>query len=290
MATNGSEVPIGESAQWDEARLQSALDRLHNMHIQLRQLRETIPTLVQPMHTHHASPAHLYKAMSWNAITATKSVQLFTHYMRDAKTQSIMQKTKESQNQEPNNIRSWAITDHADWLEKRVEDDVKELTLDEIDLKQTIVSTFDAEEVRAAIATFKQRHRHVEVKVDEAAKTINIRSSSSASIPFRINFPAGQEQGKKFLVENVMDAKLHKTVVASIAEDPRASEDLDYTLDMLPSYDDVMKRHCYLCNELMLNNQWPTVRKQRKAKKPDGSFEMVWEALHGACEPYYKET
>ena len=106
-----SPAPATEG-EWDEDRLEAALDQLKIQHIevwflscrscppaddlpQLRQLRETIPDLIRPLRTDHASPEVLYATFAKGAASAADHVRDFQTLMRSL---------------ESDEVRTWAAT------------------------------------------------------------------------------------------------------------------------------------------------------------------------------------
>ncbi|RDL34987.1 Uncharacterized protein BP5553_06918 [Venustampulla echinocandica] len=105
----------GEDA-WDEKRLEEAMARLKDMHIQLRNLRTTIPRLLAPLTTKQPSPEALFREFSKSASTATQEVQQFRKLMAQEETGKVLEHARKSRSENPNDIKPWKATDHPDWL------------------------------------------------------------------------------------------------------------------------------------------------------------------------------
>ena len=122
------------------------------------------------MHASHPSPTAFYQAVAHSATAAVKNVQNFQTIMRESKSKEILQRAKDSQAQNAEGIQTWMVTEHADWLETRAEDDVKELRIRE---KSVGEDQMRVEEIRTAVEKLNARQGGVLARI-EGEKTIQV--------------------------------------------------------------------------------------------------------------------
>ena len=101
--------------------------------------------------------------MSRAATTAVKNIQNFQNTMRDVKSKEVLQRAKDSRAQNPDGIRTWEVTEHADWLETRAEVDVKELRIRE---KSVGEEQLRVEELRTAVEKLNARKGEVLARIE----------------------------------------------------------------------------------------------------------------------------
>ncbi|KAF8862022.1 hypothetical protein BDZ45DRAFT_671331 [Acephala macrosclerotiorum] len=123
------QVPVGQDAAgqqpgpeqaaeevWDEERLEKAMKTLKEMHIQLRELRTTIPRLIAPLATKQPSPEALFRDFSKAASMANQDVQAFRKVMVEQEGLQVLEQARKSRAERPKGIKSWKVCDHPDWL------------------------------------------------------------------------------------------------------------------------------------------------------------------------------
>ncbi|KAI8666526.1 hypothetical protein NCS57_00877700 [Fusarium keratoplasticum] len=132
---NQSQAPdAAGQGEWDEARLEEAMQRLKLLHIKVRLLRDTIPQMIQPLlqkqpsrrrpiptrkqlQLMHLITADAMFAAYMKSITeAQNNVKEFTELMRDDFSQQIAAQVQKRQAEEPNGIVPWRHQDHPDWF------------------------------------------------------------------------------------------------------------------------------------------------------------------------------
>ncbi|TVY84792.1 hypothetical protein LSUE1_G001023 [Lachnellula suecica] len=114
QAGSGMEGNTGED--WDEEKLEKALARLKEMHIQLKNLRTTVPRLLEPLTKKQPSPQVLFSEFSKSTATANEEVQQFQKLMREEETSQVLEQARKSRAERPNDIKPWRARDHPDWL------------------------------------------------------------------------------------------------------------------------------------------------------------------------------
>ncbi|KAI9776962.1 MAG: hypothetical protein M1835_005366 [Candelina submexicana] len=109
---------VASAQEWDEAEFEAGLARLKELHIQLRNLRTTIPRIIQPFVANHSSPEDLYDDFSKAAVTAATEIQDFRKDFEDRKTMLIFTNGSLSRRVNPERISTWRVTEHPDWLDR----------------------------------------------------------------------------------------------------------------------------------------------------------------------------
>ncbi|EGY14500.1 hypothetical protein VD0002_g6941 [Verticillium dahliae] len=105
-----------KQGEWDEKELQDSLEHLKLLHIKLRELRTTIPRMLEPLKEKQQSPEALFTSFS-NAVTAGhREVQDFTEMRKDAKTTRILDHAAQRRKEEPNGIKPWNGKQDPDWM------------------------------------------------------------------------------------------------------------------------------------------------------------------------------
>ena len=197
---NGTSVPSGDAkpqpeAEWDEARLTSSLARLQELHIQvrrscedlllscleltapeiqLRQLRETIPSLMRVIHTEHSTPGGLYAEVSRAATDAVGDIKDFVQHMREPKSQEILRKAKDTKGKDGGAIMGWLVTQHPKWLEKSVHTTVEQVHVEAEDREEDKNAKLMAQDPAVVVEVFRKDHPDLDVLIDQEAQEIKV--------------------------------------------------------------------------------------------------------------------
>ncbi|KAJ9134498.1 hypothetical protein NKR23_g10085 [Pleurostoma richardsiae] len=102
--------------EWDEERIEAALRRLKDLHVQLRNLRSSIPRMMEPMITQHSSPTALLSATNMATTTVQKEIGDFKSLMLEDSTKKVLDHAEQSRKENPKGIRQWRARDDPDWL------------------------------------------------------------------------------------------------------------------------------------------------------------------------------
>ncbi|ROT42058.1 hypothetical protein SODALDRAFT_318822 [Sodiomyces alkalinus F11] len=114
--SNGAAAASTNQGSWDEERLRDAMEHLKLLHIKLRDLRTTIPRMLQPLTEKQPSPEALFHSFSDSVNNSYKEVQEFTEMKKDAKTRQILEHAAQRRKEEPQGIKLWRSKDHPDWM------------------------------------------------------------------------------------------------------------------------------------------------------------------------------
>ncbi|KAI9673434.1 MAG: hypothetical protein M1817_002896 [Caeruleum heppii] len=272
----------------DYDQLLVAEQRLKELHIQLREMRATIPNMVRPLITHHDSPVQLYQTFADAATTATREVTAFTQIMHDDQTKAVLDRAATSRKEKPGPIKPWRAAEHPDWLDLTVRDkDRSEIEMDDKsgqkDMVEEGLSGEVEQDVGTLIQTFNERHPDVKVHNSDETKIIKIEVPARIQMSFSIVPNANPRGPPTYNVSTSGTMKLHHAILRSIAARPRP-HDLTELLEMLAAYHDIGTRKCDKCN-LLLDSipQFPAVRRRPRAPKPSDGGEQTWQALHERC-------
>ncbi|MCJ1401542.1 hypothetical protein MMC11_004758 [Xylographa trunciseda] len=286
--------------EWDEERITSSLALLQELHIQLRDLRETIPSLMQVMHVEHASPQAFYTDMSQTAMKSITSIQSFSSLIKDSKSQGILIKANESRTKNDQGITGWLVTQHPDWLDRAVQDGVKELRLEEEnDVNNESPGTISWEDATPVLDKFREKHPSIEVLMDHEFKSVKFYLPPPARIHFQIQLQPGPQGNGIYTVTCTESSRLHAGILRSIAKRPRADDlqnllvtsklslstfSADLSQEMLASYSDIKTTACHKCGKLLdFDAQFPILRSAKRTKGSSDTFSVAWEALHTGC-------
>lgn len=114
MVPPNQKPPAGE--QWDEAQLEQALRRLKDLHIQMRNLRSTIPRMMEPMAITSSSPEAMFSTIRESTKAAYSEVREYKQLATDEESTKILERAKQSRKDNPKGIKPWRARDDPEWL------------------------------------------------------------------------------------------------------------------------------------------------------------------------------
>ncbi|KAI4096748.1 MAG: hypothetical protein LQ344_000888 [Seirophora lacunosa] len=215
-----AKAPAAMENDWNEAELQSALARLHHMHIQLRHLRDAVPRLIEPMLIQQRSPEDLYTTFAKSVTTIRSDVNTFTAACREDSYQDILRRAAESRTQNSDDVPAWKVTEHEDWLDVRKVDSPMDTTPDQTSAVNTGVHqtpTTDLAVFRAAIERFKQGNPSIEVILDETTRRM------------KIEWKSVRDREPTYVVTTLEKTNMHAAITKAISSRTQPSS-LDYLL------------------------------------------------------------
>ncbi|KAI6250991.1 hypothetical protein HI914_00550 [Erysiphe necator] len=101
---------------WDEERFELAMKTLKEMHIQLRNLRTTIPRLLAPLTLQHHAPQMLLEEFKQSIKTANQEIQEFQQLMMSEESSKIFCRARKSLALNAKFNKPWSVTENPDWL------------------------------------------------------------------------------------------------------------------------------------------------------------------------------
>lgn len=284
MATNEQaldQVPPLEK-ELDEASIMSSLARLQEVHISLRNLRDTIPKVMDSVLVDPLSPDQLHSNFSQAANGAAQAIKHFTQLMEDSGTKEVMERAKESRTENGEGITGWKVIEHEDWLDVKQEDGNDDVDKEEEGTAEA-GDALGLKDVNEALDKFRSAHVGLEASLIEDSRMVTLHLPLPAQINFQIQLNTTPEGPNNYSVDSKDKSKLHRAILEAIRTRPRPN-DLNDLLEMLASYLDIKSRPCVKCSRLLDRNaQFPIIRSRKRTKQPDGRFASQWLALHAAC-------
>ncbi|RKF63421.1 hypothetical protein OnM2_025017 [Erysiphe neolycopersici] len=101
---------------WNEEQLEMAMKTLKEMHIQLRNLRTSIPRLLAPLTAQHQTPQIILEEFTKSIKTANEEIQVFERLMVAEESCRIFNQARKSRAENPEAIKPWSVTESPDWL------------------------------------------------------------------------------------------------------------------------------------------------------------------------------
>ena len=117
-----------------------------------------------------------------SAAVGTRNLQNFTKLMQDPKNQDVFTRVEESRKQNDQGIMVWLVTQHEDWLDSTVVDEVKDLNLDEDKDDNEDGAEGRTVEVGSVLQKFREEHPSVQVSVQEKEQQLKVSSLYSRKI------------------------------------------------------------------------------------------------------------
>ena len=150
-----------------------------HIQMQLRQLRETMPRLVEPLLAHHASPEDLYSNYSSCTLDTAKAIKALTKFMQEPSSQETLKRAKISRAVNPEGIRPWMVTEHADWLEVRnIGADADAANTNSSQQEGDEIPFPSTDEISSALEKFKRNHPGIEViELDSNRHNFEVRTA-----------------------------------------------------------------------------------------------------------------
>ncbi|CAD6579571.1 MAG: hypothetical protein ASARMPRED_009183 [Alectoria sarmentosa] len=224
----------------DEASIMSSLARLQEMHISLRNLRETIPKVMDSVLVDPASPDQLHSNFSQAANGAAQAIKNFTLMVEDSRTKEVMDKAKESRAKTVESITGWKVTEHEDWLNLKQADGNDDVDKDEEGTAEAGDGP-SAENVNTMLDKLRSSHAGIEVSLDEDSRTVTLHLPPPAQINFQIQLDTTSGGHNSYSVDSKDNSKLHRVVLEEIRARPRPNH-LAYLLEMMASYIDIKSK------------------------------------------------
>ena len=141
--------------------------------MQLRNLRGTIPRVMDSVLLHPVSPDQLHSNFSQAASGAAEAIKRFTQMVEDSKTREVIEKAKESRTENSEGITGWQVAEHEDWLDVKQEDGNEDVEKeDEVNADAGEASS--GKDMTAALDRFRSTHVGIEASLDEDSKRMTV--------------------------------------------------------------------------------------------------------------------
>ena len=159
--------------------------------MKLRNLRETIPHVMNFDLVEPSAPEQLHLHFAQVARGAAMDIKKFAHIMEDSNSKEVLEKARESYSRSGDDMRNWLVTEHADWLDVKGdnEDDGVKLEEKEVEVKKSVLQE-DAEDVKSILEAFKEAHPNLDISMDEASGETKVCAATVQTFPTIITSPA----------------------------------------------------------------------------------------------------
>lgn len=114
-ATTGN--PQGKPEEWTEEQLEDALEKLKILHVKCRELRTTIPRLLEPLTSKHTNSQDAINTLQKSVASASTEIKDFRTLYKSEETTKIFEQAQKSRQAQPKDINVWRARDHPDWLD-----------------------------------------------------------------------------------------------------------------------------------------------------------------------------
>lgn len=114
-------------------------------------------------------PDHLYHRFSQAALLGGKDIKDFTSLLRDARSQQVFDRARDSKAKSIDGIEGWKVTEHEDWLNARDDKDNNgSPALDSFNDTDVVAATEGkVGDVGVALQQLKEAHPDVEMSLGE---------------------------------------------------------------------------------------------------------------------------
>ncbi|EQK97457.1 hypothetical protein G6O67_001347 [Ophiocordyceps sinensis] len=116
------ESASGDPQSMEEAHLNMAILRLKLLYSKVRNLRETIPRMLEPLVQKHPSPDVMFNAFMRAVEDAQADVTEVTELMKDEESKQVFARADKSREQNPFGIKPWKHTGDSEWLKTEDKD------------------------------------------------------------------------------------------------------------------------------------------------------------------------
>ncbi|KAI1639162.1 hypothetical protein F4809DRAFT_596847 [Biscogniauxia mediterranea] len=99
-----------------EEQLEKALKHLDLLHVKCRQLRTTIPRMIETIPDNQPRDV-IFKMFSSTVQSSQTEISDFTALYRGEESKKVLDQAKKSRDANPKGIRPWRAKDHPDWLD-----------------------------------------------------------------------------------------------------------------------------------------------------------------------------
>ncbi|KAI1851381.1 hypothetical protein JX265_000385 [Neoarthrinium moseri] len=117
QAAKANQEPLGAPEPWTEEQLEEALEKLKLLHIKSRELRTTVPRMLEPLGTKHASRQDALTSFQTSIASAATELRDFRTLYTSDESKKVFDQAKKSRQAEPKGIKPWRARDHPGWLD-----------------------------------------------------------------------------------------------------------------------------------------------------------------------------
>ncbi|KAL7271743.1 hypothetical protein RUND412_005483 [Rhizina undulata] len=315
---NNGPAPPTTSADggWNDEKLVEALRRLDDLHRKLINMRNVIPSIIEPLTSNYSNPADMFSDLSERAISSSEQIATFNTLWTASK--PIFDHADASRNQNPRGINRLAVQEvflpkseeekTAEEIHVEEDAEMKDAN-EEVEEDEEAIETPE-EEVEGIIEEFKKSVEGIEVELvkeeDGAKKLIRMTLLSPMFLRFEIDIQSPSSASdssnisKRYIVTSVANSEnpnaapphLYTHLLRSIAAH-QSTGNLRLILEMLATYVTIFSTRCEKCGSLTAGSkaELPVVRKRVKdTVSTNGTGDMGtikvpkrWAAFHEVC-------
>ncbi|MDI1486007.1 MAG: hypothetical protein OHK93_004196 [Ramalina farinacea] len=302
-------LPVADPTQdseLDETAITDSLARLQQLHIALRNLRQTLPSVVDSI-LPPSTPEQLYSNFAAAAQTAGKDIRDFTTLLQDKQTRDVLERARKSKEEDAAEIGCWRVEEHADWLDDtRQQQQLGENSNDAMGASMNVDRAEEREvqesDIKGVVERFNQMDTGTTVDaLDESRNRLQVRIPPPASLDLWVEWKREGDGPLVYIVGNDRKSKFQRTVL-EVVNSQTGNRGLVYVLvcvyprggtraehakltiqkEMLSTYRDVQTRPCEKCSRLLDRSaQFPILRTKKPRSSDPG--QQTWSALHPSC-------
>ena len=124
------------------------------------------------------APEQLHLQFAQAAKAVASDLKAFARTMEDPHNKEALEKAKESRAKNAENITSWQVTEHEDWLDVKNHNVDETLDLQGRDVEDNPITELKVEDVQSGLDKFKASHPIIEASVEETSKVIKVSIAS----------------------------------------------------------------------------------------------------------------
>ncbi|KAG8530029.1 uncharacterized protein KY384_005511 [Bacidia gigantensis] len=266
----------------DEDAIIASLAVLQELHIALRNLRQSLPSLVNsvlPLST----PEQLYINFQGEAKGVGKQIRTLSQLVREEGYKAALDRANKSRQADPEDIGCWRVDAHSDWLDLTQDGQDGRKGTRSLELRGKSSGAEKNEDLKQVVDAFKSRHEGFDIHADGEDGPVQMTLPRPSGMRFLIQQTVGRDGRIKYAIETEMRTGMERDTGEAVGKWSEG-EDLSYILEMIASYQDVTKRQCDKCSRLIdRNGNLPFVRTKKQKKKPAEEGGDQWQALHVSC-------
>lgn len=114
--TTNASAAAPKDIEWDEAHIDDAQKRLKEMFLQLRQLRNTIPGIIDSLTSPGLTAEQLVDDVKKSGYRSQNDIKEFKRLWADPEVQKVFEHVKESRAKNGAGITPFRITQHPEWM------------------------------------------------------------------------------------------------------------------------------------------------------------------------------
>jgi hypothetical protein len=141
--------------------------------LQLRRVRETVPSILRPLHAKHVSPEDLYLEFAQTATLAVGELKNLTARIQTDEMKKILDRGKEDKNEENEEIQEWLdIGDNSMEFEDEKQEVVNAPELLEQDQALARWPDYDDEDISTVVEKFRADFSGRDIQHEKASNKI----------------------------------------------------------------------------------------------------------------------